>query len=383
MDRTDRFPELDDVLQDLSEELGRRLVVVDQNMKVIAYSIHESPTDRHRLFHLLAHSDAWNPPHAHTRTILDGPDVKEVGPLEVLRLLDSTRHVVGFLLAAAVETGEVQLPDTAASRLSALLEARAAGAAMRQALARRLTADLVGGDTARREAAADELVREGLLSDAESYCAVALGVGPQPTEASKAQVAVANTLRFVRDTSTATVTGTVLDPGLGVLVFPRAVVVQRLTRILDRPQTRPVRAGIGPLTPLKEVHRSLELARLAWRASWLAPGEHGVVETWENAGLDGTLARLPVEDFSVFDLPPLVRDLLATAPSATLLETLEAYLDAGGDAKQTAQILNVHRSTLYYRLDQLRPSIRGDLGSGTVRRDLQVGLRMARLARLL
>ena len=34
-----------------------------------------------------------------------------------------------------------------------------------------------------------------------------------------------------------------------------------------------------------------------------------------------------------------------------LTHTLETYLDLGGDARRTAALLNVHRTTLYWRLD--------------------------------
>ena len=131
------------------------------------------------------------------------------------------------------------------------------------------------------------------------------------------------------------------------------------------------------------MHLSFARARLAWRASWLAPTDHDVVTSWESVGLDGTLARLPVEDFTADDLPPAVRDLVGAVDSPALISTLETYLDAGGDAQRTARLLHIHRSTLYYRLDKLRAIIDGDLSDGVVRRELHTGLRLARLAGLL
>lgn len=381
-----RSPELDDAVQDLAEQLGRRLLVLDQAMKVVAYSIHESPEDRRRLFHLLAHSDSWSrPPTATTPSAL--ADLPEVGRVQFHRLLDSTRHIVGHLVIVLGDAGaEVPVAEASTDRLAQLLEARQAGSADRLATARSLTADLVVGDDARRKAAAAELLRQGLLSNSDSYCAVALGVDPRgatPVELGQAELAVAATLRFVRESSTATVTGSVLADHIGVLVFPRPVVVARLERILARPQTSAVRAGIGPLAGLTDLHRSFDRARWTWRASWLAPAEHPVVQTWRSVGLDGILARLPLEDFHREDLPALVADLLSQRPSAVLVDTLEAYLAAGGDAKRTAQLLRIHRSTLYYRLDQLRPLLVGDLADGVVRRELHVGLRLARMAGLL
>ncbi|QGU05368.1 PucR family transcriptional regulator [Corynebacterium comes] len=381
----DHLPELDDAVQDLAEATGRRLVVMGQSMRVVAYSIHESPEDRRRLFHLLAHSDAW----PHPRTTSKPCQVEtfpEVGPLVFLRLSDPQRHTVGYLVTPAPEDGaDCPALTDAAPLLAELLRARQHESADRTEHSRRLTVALTTGSPHEREAAAAALIAERFLSDAEGYCAVALGVDPRdpmPLAREKTAQAVSRTLKFVRETSTATVIGGITDTPVGILVFPRPVVVPRLIRILEHPQVAPVRAGVGPLLPLADVHSSFVQAHLAWRASWLAPADHEIVTTWDGAGLDATLARLPLEDFTLTDLPPSTRDLLSAIDSPDLLTTLEAYLDAGGDAQRTSRELNIHRSTLYYRLDKLRTAVVGDLSDGILRRDLHTGLRMARLAGL-
>ncbi len=385
----DRLPELDDAVQDLSETLDRRVVVIDEARRVVAYSIHETPQDRRRLFHLLTHSDSWPAPDTahspHARQVLP-----EIGTVLFIRLLDDRRHIIGHLVVpVADDAPDDAVPPVAAEAtewLATLLGARRKGAADRSARSHRLTRELVAAEPSTREAAAGALTTERLLSSATHYCAVALGVDPRtatPLDREKPAQAVARTLRFVRESSTATVVGATLDENLGVLVFPRPVVVPRLARILRHPQVTPVRAGVGPLASLEEIHRSFERARLAWRASWLAPDEYGVVVSWDEVGLDGTLARLPVESFTPEDLPPATRDLLAAVDSPELLATLEAYLDAGGDAQRTARNLHIHRSTLYYRLGRIRPALPGELSEGILRRDLHTGLRLARLAGLL
>lgn len=385
----DPLPELDDAVQDLSEALGRRLVVIDDTMRVVAYSIHETPEDRRRLFHMLAHSDSWPKPRT-AKTAYRTEVLPEVGAMMFLRLLDSQRHIIGHLVLPLTDAERDEEPSPAigesAAHLAELLGARRRQAADRSALSQELTTQLVTGKAQERKAAAGALLTERLLSSSAGYCAVALGVDPRgatPRDQEKAAQAVSLTLRFVGETSTATVVGGTLDNNVGVLVFPRPVVAERLTRILENPQVAPIRAGVGPLAALDEVHRSFERAHLAWRATWLAPADHKVVTHWDETGLDGTLARLPVENFTLADLPPATRDLLAAVGSPMLLDTLETYLNAGGDAQQTARLLNIHRSTLYYRLDKLRPAINGDLGDGTLRRDLHTGLRMAQLAGLI
>lgn len=75
---------------------------------------------------------------------------------------------------------------------------------------------------------------------------------------------------------------------------------------------------------------------------------------------------------------PLVRRLL-DAGEVDLFDTLEAYLDAGGNGVQTAETLHIHRSTLNYRLDRLKELCNVDLGDALTRTNLQVALKLLRL----
>lgn len=75
---------------------------------------------------------------------------------------------------------------------------------------------------------------------------------------------------------------------------------------------------------------------------------------------------------------PQVR-LLLDEQQADLLHTLEAYLDAGGNGVQTAEILHVHRSTLNYRLDRIEQVCSAKLSDPLVRMNLQVALKLIRL----
>lgn len=381
------LPELDDAIQDLSEVLGQRLVILDAFMRVVGYSIHELAEDRERLSHILAHSDSWPSPRT-TKDTHSVEDVPGVGRVLFVRLLGPDQHTVGHLIVrVSVANGAVEIARAVAEidahKLGALLAARQRVADEQAERSRRHTVDLVSDNVPQREAAATALLSENILSTARLYCAVAVGVDPRGAgqqDLEKASLAVSLTVRFVNASSTATVVGGTLDDRVGVLIFPRPVVASRLIRILEGPQLTRVRAGIGPLTELSQVYRSFERARLAWRASWLAPDQHPVALNWNDAGLDGTLARLPVEEFTMEDLPAATRDVLDSPKSRGLVPTLEAYLASGGDAQRAAHSLNIHRSTLYYRLDKLRGVIPGDLRDGVLRRELHTGLRIARLA---
>ncbi|WP_026927870.1 PucR family transcriptional regulator [Granulicoccus phenolivorans] len=380
----ERLPELDDELQQLAESLGFRMVIIDRPGSVVAYSIHETPEDRRRLSYAMTHSDLWPRPETAHRDWVE-IELAEMGRTVFHRLLDRDRRIVGHLVIGGVTGSPDWSRITApAEHLGRLLGTWQTASDERMDLARRLVIDLVGPDPELRATAAEALLTDRILSDAPHYSAVVFGLPAGRTaDRSLPGLAARQILRFVNETSTAHVVGGEIAEDLAVLIFPRPVVVTRMTRLLGEPSVAGVRAGIGPLTPLAEVHHSYELARLAWRATCLAPQEHPIVLPWADTGLDGLLARLPLESFGVSDLPPAVVGLLGADVPADLLATLRRFLEAGGDAAATARALDIHRSTLYYRLDKLRNLIPGDLRDGRLRTELLVGLRTAQLAGLL
>jgi hypothetical protein len=59
--------------------------------------------------------------------------------------------------------------------------------------------------------------------------------------------------------------------------------------------------------------------------------------------------------------------------------TIETYLDAGGHAQVACDRLHIHRTTLYYRLDNMPESVRHALDDGLLRSSLHLTLKLARL----
>jgi len=79
-------------------------------------------------------------------------------------------------------------------------------------------------------------------------------------------------------------------------------------------------------------------------------------------------------------LVPTVEKLLEET-QADLFNTLEAYLDAGGNGVQTAENLHIHRSTLNYRLTRIVQLCDVDLADPITRMNLQVAVKLMRLFR--
>ena len=75
---------------------------------------------------------------------------------------------------------------------------------------------------------------------------------------------------------------------------------------------------------------------------------------------------------------PALRMLLEEQ-QADLFHTLESYLDEGGNSVQTAKTLNIHRSTLNYRLERIKEICACDLSDPSTRLNLQVALKLLRL----
>ena len=227
--------------------------------------------------------------------------------------------------------------------------------------------------------AAEGLAAKGLIGVAKRYCAVAVGTRHREGEAGEraSWAAVDATLSFVSRRSTASVVGTMLDGGSGILVFPRPVVVDRLARILQRPDLRGSHAGIGPVVgSLEEIWASFEKAQRALRVSLSDLNDQNLVVEWESLGLDSLLVLLPLDQLRRSDLPAPLRLLFDARSADVLVRTLDAYLTAGGDAQATARTLMIHRSTLYYRLDRIRELTGSDLRDGRTRRELHTGTRM-------
>jgi DNA-binding PucR family transcriptional regulator len=78
-------------------------------------------------------------------------------------------------------------------------------------------------------------------------------------------------------------------------------------------------------------------------------------------------------------LPASIAQLLAGPEAATLVTTLETYLDCAGDAQAAAAALFVHRSTLYHRLHRIEELLGVDLRAGDDRLELHLGLRLWRM----
>lgn len=143
----------------------------------------------------------------------------------------------------------------------------------------------------------------------------------------------------------------------------------------------PVRIALGysgQHEHLREAHRAHEHARLSLRVAGALP-EHGTPAGWEGLGAYRLLARAAETPHAKELIHPGLPKLFALQSKESLVQTLEAYLDNGCDTKLTAEALFLHRASLYYRLQRIEAITGSSLKSGADRLALHSGLKLARL----
>lgn len=385
---------LDSGVQAFADRLGQPVIVFDANLGVAAFSVHEGPVDRARLGMILTHRISER-----AATMISEHKVARAWGAVLLpvvanmpsRVVAPLRHrgrLTGYVSYVPGEDEDPDLrdaPDIVAARdeLGSLLAAREIERREGADRVLQLLSRLLDGQQDQREAAAADLLRDGLITAAAQYSVMlfrTLG-DPDHTNAA-ARLVVEHALTDISHITSLKAVGTVVD-GEGVLVIPRDVNPARLRKLVADPLYANIRGGGGsPRTRLADVRESRREARIAVRATTRDPDRYGVTAMWSDLGLDRLLLQLPLERMTLEDLPPSVTTLIAASSGPDLAETLETYLDNGADAQQTAQRLHIHRSTLYYRLDRIRAIVDVDLSDGTVRRELHTALRVATLAGL-
>jgi PucR C-terminal helix-turn-helix domain/GGDEF-like domain len=143
---------------------------------------------------------------------------------------------------------------------------------------------------------------------------------------------------------------------------------------LERPSSFVV--GVGrPRARLEEAHASHLEADQAARIAAAMP-DVGRVARWAQLGIYRLLARLTGDEPV---LHPGLERLLADPQAVPLLQTLETYLDLAGNALATSERLQLHRTSLYYRIRRLEELAGTDLKDGNERLSLHLGIKLARL----
>lgn len=389
----------------LAARINRAIAIDDPQMNLITHTAHDEHVDRHRVASVMrmrAPDEVVE--HAFAQGISSAEEpvrVRGVAELEFLTrvcvpvrcqgllfgflwIIDDDESLTDEQLADAVET--------AAAAGQVLYRERLLDD-LRDTRERDLLRDVLSDDLTVRSAAAALLVEEEMLPSAAHLCVLVVQV--ETDNGDDVRTALDAALRRAgRRANPLTSLALSRAGGRGVLLVAgrRAPTAQDLHGIAEAlrddllktlDDTVEVRVGIG------QVHRGLEdaatsdrRAREALDVAGKVPG-FGPITAWDELGVYRLLIKLPLDDLPTDAIPLGLRALMDADSEGPLVETLETWLDEGCDSRATVARLQVHRTSLYYRLGRIEEITGLSLNSGAARLDLHLGLKLARLQGLL
>lgn len=374
--------ELQDLVDGLAARLGRAATIDDQRFHLVAFSSHGNDIDDVRLASIL-HREA--PAAVQDRLLAAGIDhatapvrVPADGELGMRARWCVPVRFEGMLFGWLWLVDEPEPLDDAQLDDAVACATEAAPLLYRErmlddegrARERRLVAALLGADAMLRREAADVVAADGLLMDSVDGC-VALAVAGD--DAAGVVAALERVRRALPPHACLVGDAALVMAGAGGAptdaaiaravgqerVVARGPVVERLEDVATSYAAACDALAVAPVLPIDQVD--------------------GTIIDYERLGAWRLLARIPRDAATAAAIPAPLRALAERADGPQLLQTLETFLDNGGDIPRTAGELFVHRTSLYARLRRIERDTGADLADGAQRLDLHLGLRLLRL----
>lgn len=383
---------VDEIVQALCAQLRAPLIVLDTDMELVAHSIHQDVEhDATQVAMILSRRGTTGAIES-----LERYRVKySTDPVRIPGKNGGKGHIVLTLRSAGIPTGYLSFPDRygedlpmeemnsitrAAAQLGEALHGNSLDKRRGREHVRQLVEGMLGNDPHLHEYAVREISEGRLLLPATQYCVIVIAPHPSLNETSAGiQAILQNAVGRIANCTSARCLGVVLG-NEALVISPQAMDTPELAGLLAECGLDTVIAAAGgPVASLDDIRSSRRQAQIALQGIFRDPERHGTCASWIDLGDDRILLQLPFEQMSHDDLPAGLRQLLAARNAPMLLEALQAYLDAGGNAVEASRRLHLHRSTLYYRLDKIAAISGLDLAEGQVRRELHLALRVATL----
>lgn len=103
------------------------------------------------------------------------------------------------------------------------------------------------------------------------------------------------------------------------------------------------------------------------------------VVRWDRLGVYRGLHAIASMGVQPADMQAGFERLLGEKDGQALLDTVECYLNLGGHVQDAAARLNLHRTSLYYRLDRVQRMVGVDLQNGVERLGFHLAIMLERL----
>lgn len=392
------YSELQHLIDSLATRLSRPAIVEDRRHRLVVYSRHSEPTDAVRQSSILQRCVsgevmAWLRPFdlARARRPVRTPRGEALGMLP--RVCVPIRHhdlLLGYLwfidADESMNAEQIALAETAAEGFALALYHEVLAGELASNRETEAIRNLLLSESDVRDSAACALIDGDHFDPALNVTALVARpvLAPDGTPDDQVRLAVEHALVNTRHQFPARHAVHLVSYRQGVLlcggderrgVSQLDLALRATLSGLDQVSSYVV--GVGRSRPgLKEAHGSYVEASQAAHIAASMP-DVGRVARWSQLGIYRTLARMASADDQ--DLHPGLELLLADPEARPLLRTLETYLDLAGNANAVAERLQLHRTTLYYRLRRLEGIAGTDLKDGRERLSLHLGLKLARL----
>lgn len=378
-------PEFQDIVDEVSTLLARPTTLEDRDFNLVAFCSHEAQVDEVRLRSILQrHSTRevqdWFEKFGITTSDVPvrTPEAPDLGVLSRLCLPVRWHGVTyGYLWLldefASIDEAQIPAAATLADRAGALMAQQARS---REELDYTVQ-DLLSVDQEAVGRAAETIHESGLVGRQVPIAAVELrlvATDPVPEPM--------NLWRLPRSVLAASGDehNTLLVPvgtaGLGMARDIARRAWELYAERLPPAERTSLVVGIGGIRPdLAQARSSWLEARLAARVAEAVDSVRPLA-AWPELGIYRLLACGPERALASAVLDPAVRRLLMK-DDADLQHTALAYLEAGGNVVETARALNVHRQTIYSRVQKIEQVTGLVLTRGDHRLVLHLGLTMA------
>jgi hypothetical protein len=374
------------IAEQLADALARSVIIDDAALRPLAVSaqtglvdasrveavLQRRTSDRHR--RILARHGIF-----HSREPVSIPATDAVSLPRLCLPLVHCDELLGFLWLIdepALTAAQIDRARAAAAQARRLLRQRAARQAVEFDTFGALADALLRADARDRGAAALRLTDEAALTGSPPYVLAVIRYLADAADGPGDLPRIAGDLR-----RRAAPGGFVLaSPGQDELVVITTRDATRLLRSAVAAVAGPplVIGTAGAASTLAAVGAELDNARYAAEVAAGVPAFGGAAD-WGELGSYAVFQYLPRDEAAAERICPGITVLL-TERTGMYRATVRAYLDSGANAQQTAALLHIHRTTLYWRLARVADLLSVDLSRGEDRLKLHLALRLAALA---
>lgn len=389
---------IQELIEELSQDIQRSVAVDDPNLRLLGHSTHFEDADAARVDSLVGREvmgplrDYVMSQGARTwREITVLPPKPELG-IEHERTcipLRSRYELLGFLWiinANSLTEAQMGTARVVGERIRTVLAHREQSRADAEVERESLLRALLSSDPADRQHAVEDIAKLDLFSGFTHFVAIAVSTriasesdqGERPAELIRQALLHATQGRRresyayaeIGDTTALLLAYRAPTPADDATLI--ATAIHSELRRLDTTLSEFTVIGIGTeQTTLEEVVLSYHQGVAAIR---FAVNLKETVVTWVDHPVDAVLSTLLSSEYQLALIPEPIRSLRKTQ-SATTLQILETFLEHAGNVNAAAEVLHLHRTTVYYRLNKFQERSGLDLDHGPTRLLLHLWLR--------